>query len=100
PVALLLAGVFGAGSVTAEVVGDTCLQRTLDPAVFARAYGLALPTFLGGIAAGALLAPLAIMLIGLTATLVLIGIAVIAYGTLVLRRPRRPERLTVLAATD
>jgi predicted MFS family arabinose efflux permease len=29
PAALLLAGVFGAGSVTAEVVGDTCMQRTL-----------------------------------------------------------------------
>jgi MFS family permease len=100
PVALLLAGMFGAGSVTAEVVGDTCLQRTLDPAVFARAYGLALPAFLGGIAAGALLAPLAIELVGLTATMVLIGIVVIAYGTLVLRQPRRPERLAVIPATD
>jgi predicted MFS family arabinose efflux permease len=100
PVALLLAAVFGAGSVTAEVVGDTWLQRTLDPTVFARAYGLALPTFLGGIAAGALLAPLAIALVGLTATLVLTGVAVIAYGTLVLRQPGRPERLPILAAAD
>ncbi len=31
PVALILAVVIGAGSVTAEVVGDTCLQRSLDP---------------------------------------------------------------------
>ena len=100
PGALLLAGLFGAGSVTAEVVGDTCLQRTLDPAVFARAYGLALPAFLGGIAAGALLAPLAIELAGLTATLVLIGIVVIAYAGLGLRQPRRPERLAVIPATD
>ena len=87
PAVLILAGVFGAGSVVAEVVGDTCLQRSLDPAVFARAYGLALPAFLGGIAAGALLAPLAIALAGLTTTLFIIGLAVITYGTLVLGRP-------------
>jgi predicted MFS family arabinose efflux permease len=87
PVALLLAAVFGAGSVTAEVVGDTCLQRSLDPTVFARAYGLALPAFLGGIAAGGLIAPVTIALIGVTGTLLAIGLAVVAYAVSVLHQP-------------
>jgi MFS family permease len=100
PVALLLAGVFGAGMVTAEVVGDTCLQRSLDPAVFARAYGLALPTFLGGIAAGALIAPLTIALVGVSGTLIMIGAAVIAYAMLVLKHPEDHQLPAVLAATD
>ena len=100
PVALVLAGVFGAGTFTAEVVGDTCLQRSLDPAVFARAYGLALPAFLGGIAAGALIAPLTITLVGVTGTLIMIGAAVIAYCTLVLNQPSRADSPAVLAATD
>jgi predicted MFS family arabinose efflux permease len=100
PVALVLAGVFGAGTFTAEVVGDTCLQRSLDPAVFARAYGLALPAFLGGIAAGALIAPLTITLVGVKGTLIMIGAAVIAYCTLVLNQPSRADRPAVLAATD
>ena len=100
PVALLLAGVFGAGMVTAEVVGDTCLQRSLDPAVFARAYGLALPTLLGGIAAGALIAPLTIALVGVSGTLIMIGAAVIAYAMLVLKHPEDHQLPAVLAATD
>ena len=100
PVALLLAGVFGAGSVTTETVGDTYLQRSLDPAVFARAYGLALPACLGGIAAGALITPLGIALVGVTGTMIMIGAAVIAYGLLVLNRPSRAQRAAVLAVTD
>ena len=100
PVALILAGVFGAGTFTTEVVGDTCLQRSLHPAVFARAYGLGLPAFLGGIAAGALIAPLTIQLAGVTGTLIMIGGAVIAYCALVLNQPSHPDRPAVLAATD
>jgi predicted MFS family arabinose efflux permease len=100
PAALLLAAVFGAGSVTAEVIGDTCLQRSLDPAVFARAYGLALPAFLGGIAAGALIAPLAIALVGVTGTLAMIASAVLAYGTLVLSHALHPKHPPIIAATD
>jgi predicted MFS family arabinose efflux permease len=100
PAALLLAAVFGAGSVTAEVIGDTCLQRSLDPAVFARAYGLALPAFLGGIAAGALIAPLAITLVGVTGTLAMIASAVLAYGTVVLSHALHPKHPPIIAATD
>ena len=91
PAAILLAACFGAGSVVAEVVGDTCLQRKLDPSVFARAYGLVLPACLGGIVAGAVLAPLGIALLGLGGTLFVVGAGVIAYGVLVLPRPARSQ---------
>jgi hypothetical protein len=40
-----------------DVVGNTCLQRSLDASVLARAYGLVIPSCVGGIALGALLAP-------------------------------------------
>lgn len=80
PAAIMLAAVFGAGSIVTEVVGDTCLQRSLDPAVFARAYGLVVPVCVGAIALGALLAPLFVALCGVGATLAIIGLAVIGYG--------------------
>ena len=83
----LLAALFGAGSVVAEVVGDTCLQRGLDPSVFARAHGLVLPACLGDIVAGALLAPFGIALVGFTGTLSVLGAGVIGYGVLVFACP-------------
>ncbi|HJS92805.1 MAG TPA: MFS transporter, partial [Solirubrobacteraceae bacterium] len=50
PAAAVLVAVIGAGSIVTEVVGDTCLQRALDPAVFARAYGLVVPACVAAIA--------------------------------------------------
>jgi predicted MFS family arabinose efflux permease len=88
PGALALALLFGAGSIVTEVVADTSLQRSLDPAVFGRAYGLVLSASIGGIAAGALLAPLAVALVGLDATLILLGAIALAYGAAVLLHPR------------
>jgi predicted MFS family arabinose efflux permease len=89
--ALLLAASVGAGSLVGEVVVDTSLQRSLDPAVFARAYGLALPAALAGIVAGALLTPPCLSLLGLDGTLAFFGALALAYGGLVLARPaRRP----------
>jgi hypothetical protein len=43
---------------------------------------------------------LTIARLGLTGTLMMIGASVIADGVLVLSRPSRAERTTVLAATD
>jgi hypothetical protein len=40
---LALAVCIGAGQMITEVTVDTTLQRTLDPAVFARSYGLVVP---------------------------------------------------------
>jgi hypothetical protein len=82
PAAILLAAVFGAGCIVTEVVGDTCLQRSLDPAAFGRAYALVIPACIGAIVLGALLAPLLVALCGVAATLVIIGLAVTGYGVL------------------
>jgi predicted MFS family arabinose efflux permease len=79
-VALVLAAGIGAGTLTTEVVAETTLQRTVDDAVVARAYGLVVPACVAGIAGGALLAPLLVALCGLDATLLLSGAAVLASG--------------------
>jgi predicted MFS family arabinose efflux permease len=63
PVAMVLAAAGGAGSIMVDVLSETRMQRLLDEAVLARAYGLALPSALAGIVAGALIAaPLAALL--------------------------------------
>ncbi len=104
PAAVLLVAVIGAGSIVTEVVGDTCLQRALDPAVFARAYGLVLPAYVAAIAVGALLAPLCVAAIGLSATFVLLGFVVAGYGLFILARVRdrrvvtRVRRVAIAAA--
>jgi MFS family permease len=86
--ALVLAAAIGAGQFVTEVVTDTTLQRSLDPAVFARAYGLAVPACVAGIVVGALLAPPCVAVIGLDATLVLTGALVLAYGAIAVARPQ------------
>jgi len=75
-VALVLAACIGAGTMTTEVVAETTLQRTLDDAVVARAYGLVVPACVAGIAGGALLAAPLVALLGLDITLALTGAAV------------------------
>ncbi|HTX07623.1 MAG TPA: MFS transporter [Solirubrobacteraceae bacterium] len=99
PAALVLAGIFGAGSIVTEVVGDTCLQRSLDPSVFARAYGLVVPVCVGGIAVGALLAPILVSLLGVSGALAVIGGAVVAYALLLARTPR-PALAPLATATN
>jgi hypothetical protein len=95
PAVLLVAAVFGAGTLVSEVVGDTALQRSLDPAVFARAYGLVLPAALAGIVLGALLAPPCVALVGLNGTLLIVAGTCVAYGALIgTSARRRVPRLT------
>jgi MFS family permease len=95
PAVLVLVAVIGAASLVSEVVADTALQRSLDPAVFARAYGLVLPAALAAIAAGALLAPPSVSLVGLDGTLVLVGTVAAACGGAMLAAPyERPALAT------
>jgi predicted MFS family arabinose efflux permease len=91
PLAIGLAAVFGAGSIVAEVVADTSLQRALDPAVLARAYGFVVPANIAGIAAGALLAPMFVAWFGFSGSLVIAGAAVMAYSARVLAHCAAPE---------
>jgi predicted MFS family arabinose efflux permease len=87
-VAVVLAAAIGAGLFATEVVADTTLQRSLDPAVFARAYGLAVPACVAGIAAGALLAPPCVAGIGLNGTLALTGGLALAYAAAAFAQPQ------------
>lgn len=89
-VAILLAGLTGTGALLVEILTDTCLQRVLDEDVLGRAYGLALPAAIGGIVAGALIAPVLAGVLGVSGALVTVGAAVLACALVVLRRTRIP----------
>lgn len=95
--AIALAAVTGIGAALVEILTETELQRTLDEAVFGRAYGLALPASLGGIVVGSVLAPVLISVLGGSGALVATGLAVLTY-TLVLLPSTAPD-LAVPAAT-
>jgi predicted MFS family arabinose efflux permease len=85
PVAVVLAGFTGAGAICVEVMTETGLQRMLDDEVFGRAYGLALPASVAGIAAGSLVAPLLVSAFGATAALLACGGVVVAYCAVIWR---------------
>jgi MFS family permease len=89
PVTIILVAVTGVGAILVEILTETSLQRTLPPDVFGRAYGLALPASVGGIVAGSLIAPLLTSVLGGTGALAACGLAVVAYGLVLLRAPRR-----------
>jgi MFS family permease len=91
PAAILLAGFTGAGSLCVEIMTETGLQRMLDDEVFGRAYGLALPASIAGIAAGSVVAPALVSAFGETAALLACGGVVMAYCAVVWRsRPAAP----------
>jgi MFS family permease len=86
--ALVLVAITGAGAILVEVLTETSLQRTLPAEIFGRAYGLALPASIGGVAVGSLIAPLLISVFGAAGALVACGVAVLAHGLVVLRTPQ------------
>jgi predicted MFS family arabinose efflux permease len=79
-VAMVLAAAVGMGSLAVEVLAETRMQRLLDGAVLARAYGLALPCTLAGIVAGALIAAPLAALLGLAGALAALAAAVALYA--------------------
>ncbi|HEX3516730.1 MAG TPA: MFS transporter [Trebonia sp.] len=85
PAAILLAGFTGAGALCVEIMTETGLQRMLDDEVFGRAYGLALPASIAGIALGSLIAPVLVSGFGETAALLACGAVVTAYGAVAWR---------------
>jgi MFS family permease len=99
-VALLLACVSGAGSILVEVMAETGLQRTLPQEIFGRAYGLAIPATITGIAAGSLAAPALVSGLGLDGALITCGSLALAYGLLlIVRRPATDPTVTPVAPT-
>jgi MFS family permease len=85
--ALVLVAFTGAGAILVEVLTETSLQRILPAESFGRAYGLALPAAVAGIAIGSLIAPLLTIAFGGTGALIACGAPVVAYGLLVLKTP-------------
>jgi predicted MFS family arabinose efflux permease len=83
PAAMLLAAAGGAGSIVVEIMSETGMQRHLDDAVLARAYGLALPAVLGGIVAGSLVAAPLQAAVGLDGAFIACGLAVALYAAVV-----------------
>jgi MFS family permease len=87
-VAIGLGLIAGMGAIIVEVVADTRLQQTLDQAHLGTAYGFAFSASIGGIAAGALIAPLLVSIVGVTGALLVLALAVLALAaTLVARTP-------------
>jgi MFS family permease len=87
-IALVLGVIAGAGALLVEVVVDARLQQTLDDARLGCAYGFAFAASVGGIAAGALVAPVLVALLGADGALAVIGAAVLGLAT-VIAAPRR-----------
>lgn len=85
--ALLAALLGGGGLVVGEVLSDTALPVLLDDAVVGRAYGLALPVSIGGIAAGSLVAGPLVSVVGTTGAFAVAATVVIAVCALLVRRP-------------
>jgi MFS family permease len=85
PAAILLAGFTGGGALCVEIMTETGLQRMLDDEVFGRAYGLALPASIAGIAVGSLIAPVLVSAFGATTALLACGAVVTAYCAVVWR---------------
>ena len=72
-IAVALMVVAGAGSVVTEVVAMTILLRSLPQVVIARVFGIIDSVLVGSILLGTLIAPVLIEVIGLRATLVVVG---------------------------
>lgn len=80
PAVLALAALCGAGSSVVEVMTETTLQRELDDAVLARAYGFAFPAAIAGICVGSAVAAPLIAFAGLVPALSMVTVTVAGYA--------------------
>jgi MFS family permease len=97
-VAVLAAVVNGVANIVVEVTSDTALQEMLPEDVFARAYGLVIPAACAAIAAGSLVAPVLVHLLGLNGSLIALTLVSLSY-TVALRRPARVGEHRVTTAS-
>jgi MFS family permease len=85
-VAIAVGMIGGAGALIVEVVADTRLQQTLDESRLGCAYGFAFAASVGGIALGALVAPVLISLAGVGGALGLLAAAVLTLAAVIALR--------------
>jgi CRP-like cAMP-binding protein/predicted MFS family arabinose efflux permease len=74
--AFLLEVVRGAGTIVVDVLAITALQRMVSPDVIARVFGVFFALVLAAVSLGALLMPLLLGSVGLTTTLLIMGLAI------------------------
>jgi CRP-like cAMP-binding protein len=75
-IAFLVEVVRGAGTIVVDVLAVTALQRLVKPDVVARVFGVFFALVLAAVSLGALLMPILLGTIGLTATLLVMGFAI------------------------
>ena len=83
PIALLLMVVSGVGSVVTEVLAVTLMQRSLPREVLARVFGILDSVVIGAVLVGSAAAPVLVDVIGLRASLVVVGAVVPVLGAAV-----------------
>lgn len=77
--ALALSLLAGAGMVAAEVLSETAIQSQVPESMLGQVFGLVIPTSLGGIVVGALVAGPLLAVLGLEASLVVVaGVVLVA----------------------
>jgi predicted MFS family arabinose efflux permease len=96
-IGLLITSVMGTSSMLVEILTETILQRSLDEAVFGRAYGFAFPASIGGIAIGAAIAGPLVAWFGLATAMLLIAAAVTAYAATLARSSHGHRRKGISA---
>jgi MFS family permease len=73
PIALILLGLVGVGNTVVDVAAVTLLQRTVPDEVLTRVFGVVQSVFVGTIGLGAIVAPLAIELLGIRWAMIVTG---------------------------
>jgi predicted MFS family arabinose efflux permease len=77
----------GGGMVVSEVLSETALPRMLSADQLGPAYGLVLPTSLGGVVAGSLIGGPLVSQFGLEGAMTAAGMCVLVTAALLVRRP-------------
>ena len=86
PIALILLAIVGIGNTVVDVAAVTLLQRTVPDDVLTRVFGVVQSVFVGTIGLGAIVAPLAIELVGIRWAMILTGALLPVIAALLWRR--------------
>lgn len=86
PIAFILLGIVGIGNTVVDVAAVTLLQRTVPDEILTRVFGVVQSVFVGTIGIGAIVAPLAIELVGIRWAMVLTGALLPVLAALLWRR--------------
>lgn len=97
-VALVLVVISGVARSFVDVAGRTLLHRNIDEHVMARVFGIQEAVLTGGLAIGAVLAPLAIAVVGTQAAFAVTGAVLLVPALLALPMLRVLDRTGVVAA--